>query len=620
MSQRKEKEELQVLAGDPRKLGASKAERGYHFALEIPEGKKAELLLYKKGEKEPFERIPFTEEQRVGSVAAMTVIGLNGNFSYNFCIDGRVCQDPNATALEGRDQFGEPVSEDEHAVRCLIAKKPVMSTQPLFQPYEDLLVYKLHVRGFTKDTSSKVKHKGTFLGVIEKIPYLKELGINAVELMPVYEFFEMPVKKEEKKYAPLLIKAEPKVNYWGYGGRALYYAPKASFSATHHPVQEFAQLVDALHESGIECILEFCFPGEITAARAVDILEYYVVTFHVDGFRIIGDGKLAMETAGNPLLKKTKLIFVGFDGGQIYGESKPGIQNLGEQNQGFQENVRRFLKGDEGTLPGFSYSMRRNPATHGVINYLAEHDGFTMMDMVSYDTRHNEDNGEENRDGTESNFSWNCGAEGPSRKAAVRKLRIRQLKNAFLMLMTGQGTPMIYSGDELGNSQNGNNNAWCQDNKVGWIDWNAGKKYPELQEFVKKAIAFRKEHPAFHGSAEPKLLDYKAYGCPDLSYHSQRAWYSQMENTSRSIGVMYYGDYYRKQDGTPDTSLYIAYNMHWEEKELALPTLPGKQVWQVTVDTDKEECFYGEGKGPKIAGKMVTVAPRSIMILIGKQE
>ncbi|MCI5649154.1 MAG: hypothetical protein MR332_06955 [Fusicatenibacter sp.] len=622
MSQRKEKGELRILPGDPRNLGASRVEKGYHFAFEVPEEQHAELLLYRKGEKEPYERIPFSNEHRLGSVAAMTVCGLNGNFSYNYCVNGKVCQDPNATALEGREKFGEPWNPDEHSVRCLIARKPMMNTQPLYHPYEELLIYKLHVRGFTKDSSSRVKHKGTFLGVIEKIPYLRELGVNAVELMPVYEYFEMP-PKEEAKTSHLLPPGEEKtekVNFWGYGNRALYYAPKSSFSATHHPVQEFAKLVDGLHEAGMECILEFSFPPTVGAARAMNILEYYLVTFHVDGFRVIGDGSLAAEAAKNPLLKKTKLIFVGFDAGQIYGGLKPESRNLGEQNQGYQECMRRFLKGDEGSLAGFSYFLRRNPSTHGVINYFAEHDGFTMMDMVSYETKHNEENGEENTDGTAKNDSWNCGTEGPTRKAAIRELRVRQLKNAFLILLTSQGTPMIYGGDEFGNSQKGNNNAWCQDNKIGWIDWNAGKKYPEILDFVKKAIVFRKEHPAFHAGSEPRLLDYKAFGSPDMSYHSQRAWYSEMENTCRSIGVMYCGDYYPKEDGTVDASLYIAYNMHWNARELALPALAGKQIWQVDVDTAKEECFYENGKGPRIKGKMVTVAPRSIMILSGKQE
>lgn len=287
---------------------------------------------------------------------------------------------------------------------------------------------------------------------------------------------------------------------------------------------------------------------------------------------------------------------------------------------GYQYHIRRFLKGDEGSLSDFTYYLRRSPETHGVINYLADHDGFTLYDSVSYEQKHNLDNGEDNMDGSNENLTWNCGAEGVTRKPAVRALRLRQLKNAVLMLMTSQGTPLIYGGDEFGNSQKGNNNAWCQDNKTGWIDWKAAARNPEFAAFVKAAIAFRKAHPALHGEREPRLIDYKSYGCPDMSFHSQRAWFSQMENTCRFIGVMYCGGYFQDKDGNKDDDLYIAYNMHWNPHELALPSLPEQKVWYLTADTNTPEVFLTEENQKKISAKTVIVPPRSIIILTGKQE
>ena len=352
----------------------------------------------------------------------------------------------------------------------------------------------------------------------------------------------------------------------------------------------------------------------------LQVLHHWQLRYQIDGFHLVGDASLAEEASKDALLRKTKLIFLGFDGARIYQGKRPWFRNLGEHNQGYQYHIRRFLKGDEGSLSDFTYYLRRSPETHGVINYLADHDGFTLYDSVSYEQKHNLDNGEDNMDGSNENLTWNCGAEGVTRKPAVRALRLRQLKNAVLMLMTSQGTPLIYGGDEFGNSQKGNNNAWCQDNKTGWIDWKAAARNPEFAAFVKAAIAFRKAHPALHGEREPRLIDYKSYGCPDMSFHSQRAWFSQMENTCRFIGVMYCGSYFQDKDGNKDDDLYIAYNMHWNPHELALPSLPEQKVWYLTADTNTPEVFLTEENQKKVSAKTVIVPPRSIIILTGKQE
>lgn len=305
-----------------------------------------------------------------------------------------------------------------------------MRTTSLHRPYEETILYKLHVRGFTKDGSSRVKNKGTFRGVIEKIPYLKELGINAVELMPSYEFFEWTSLTEPAYVYPAPAE-EKRVNYWGYGTKALYFAPKASYATSADAVAEFAEMVDALHENGIECLMEFCFAPGTPSGFVLQVLHHWQLRYQIDGFHLVGDASLAEEASKDALLRKTKLIFLGFDGARIYQGKRPWFRNLGEHNQGYQYHIRRFLKGDEGSLSDFTYYLRRSPETHGVINYLADHDGFTLYDSVSYEQKHNLDNGEDNMDGSNENLTWNCGAEGVTRKPAVRALRLRQLKMPF---------------------------------------------------------------------------------------------------------------------------------------------------------------------------------------------
>lgn len=613
-----------VLPGNPVRQGLTRTETGFNFAVRVPDGEEASLLLYRKGSGKVEFEIPLPEEERVGEVSAVRLEPMEaGRWEYNYRLSGTVVPDVYAKRLVGREKFKAPLPGEgrEHEIRGGLCERPLLKTQPLHIPYEDTVIYKTHVRGFTRHGRSRVRNKGTFAGITEKITYLLELGVTALELMPVYEFFEI---LPDKAQAPMQA-AEPeqaeKVNYWGYGP-ALYFAPKASFSATGDPVKEFAGLVDSLHEAGIECILEFYFPAGTNAGLVLDVLHYWQLNFGVDGFHLLGDGEWVTLAAQDPLLKKTKLIYLGYDTTKIYGEKRrPFYKNLGEHNLAFQQELRKFLKGDEGCVENAALKLRRNPAGCGVINYFSDHDGFTMADMVSYEHKHNEANGEGNRDGSDVNYTWNCGVEGPSRKMAVRRLRMRQMRNAWMMLMTAQGTPMIYGGDEFCNSAGGNNNSYCQDNEVGWLDWNRDKASLQMTEFVKKCVDFRKRHPVLHMAEEPRLMDYKSYGCPDLSYHGERAWYTQMEYTSRILGEMYCGSYAHKADGSDDDYIYIAYNMYWNPQKLALPTLPDKKVWKLAASSDLEEGFFPQGQEEVLSDQRGVVVPaRTVIILIAGRD
>jgi isoamylase len=549
-------------------------------------------------------------------------------YEYNYRIGNEVIQDPYAVYLSGAEKFGQPQTEDTDIIRCGFRNEKYRWQDDSFQPcsLSDSIIYKLQVREYTMQKNSGVRLKGTFKGLEQKIAYLKDMGVTAVLLMPAYDYREIERKRSagrrpEPAYA-YKESAPGKINCWGYTGEACYFAPKASFCATDRPVREFSHLVDTLHQAGMECLMEFYFDGSVSPSVMLDILRYWKLKYHVDGFHLMGSGICQEVLVRDALLSRTKLFFHDVDGGYLYQGKIPAFKNVSEYNEGFLYCMRHLLKSDENMLEDFIYRNRRNPKETGIINYLADQDGFTMMDMVSYDEKHNEDNGEDNRDGMEYNCSWNCGAEGPTRKRTVRELRLQQLKNAFLLLLLSQGTPLIFQGDEFGNSQKGNNNAWCQDNDIGWVDWSAFKSNRALYEFVKEAIAFRKKYYILHMQEELKGVDYRALGYPDLSYHGAQAWYAPCERNLRHLGMMYCGDYGKQEK----EFLFVAYNLHWMPHEFALPNLPKGSVWKFVASTSRQEgkVFTEEevktakqkGKGKKA----VEVPSRTIAILIGKQE
>lgn len=608
--------------GYPLVLGANRIADCYNFALEMPENAQASLLLYYKKSKQPSMEIPFEKGSRAGCVNTLCLKGFKAkDYEYNFCINGRVVQDPYAYSIRGREQFGEPRDrEDVHRVRCgFLPEKPYdweEDRNPEI-PYEEMILYKLHVRGYTKQAKLSPGRRGTFCGLAEMIPYLRELGVNSVELMPAYEFMEVP--EIEENTGMVSHRQEERLNYWGYLP-GFYFAPKRSYCASKEPEREFRDLVKALHKAGMECIMEFYFPKETNPFAVLRALQFWKRYYHVDGFHLLGEGVPVNLILKDGVLSQTKLMLANVPVWEIPEERFLSGRYLAEYNSGFLQDMRRFLKSDEGMVQGAAYRAKENFNTHGVVHYMACQDGFTLADMVAYNYKHNEENGEGNKDGSSYNYSWNCGVEGPSRKAVIRQSRERQMRNAFLMLLLCQGVPMIYGGDEIANSQNGNNNAYCQDNPVGWIDWKGLKKNEKLLQFVKDAIAFRKGHPVLHQAKELKGVDYLTKGFPDISFHQERAWYCSYENTSRLLGVMYCGDYAQKPDKTPDDHIYVAYNFHWETRKLALPNLPGGSAWKKVIDTSDASakgCFYESEETYK---KNIEIGPRTIVVLLGRQE
>ncbi|MGI6012328.1 MAG: Type II secretory pathway, pullulanase PulA and related glycosidase [Ruminococcus sp.] len=630
---------LEIRKGFPQIPGASRWEGGCSFSVSLGrDQKEASLILYRGKSGKIWKEIPLSDEFRTGRVLSLWIGGLGDDrIEYNYRIDGEITVDPWAKALTGREKFAaEKTEEDQHSVRGILPSEKEFSPSDVpsvFIPYSEMVLYKLHVRGFTSGRQSRTVKKGTFAGLKEKIPYLKELGVTSVELMPAYDFWELPEhpapklkgsSERERRAVSLPVPVLPgedtekRVNYWGYTG-GYYCAPKASYCAGKDSMKEFQDCIDCFHQAGMECIMEFYFAETFPPLWIIEILRYWMMTYHIDGFHLVGPSIPADLAAKDELLCQGKIICSGFDIPGIYRGCPPERKNLAVCNGEFMGSARRFLKSDADQVAGYVWHNRHNSPFFGVINYLACQDGFTLADMVSYNEKHNEENGENNRDGSEDNNSWNCGAEGATRKPAVTALRRRQMKNAVLLLMLSQGVPMIYAGDEMCNSQGGNNNAWCQDNAVGWTDWNRNKKGEEMREFVKSAIAFRKAHPILHMDREIRDTDYKSLGSPELSYHSERAWFSAMEKESRSIGLMYCGEYAEDDTGKADDYIYVAYNMHWEEKIFALPNLPEEKKWYRIADTSEPEGsgFYEEYK-EEGEEKELPVPPRTVMILVGK--
>lgn len=628
---------MKITKGNPFPLGAKIEEKSVSFSYVSKEADCGVVLFDKDTLKEK-QKIPFPPAYVVGNVHFMRVSGISvENTAYCFFEKDRYVTDTRARAFCGNHVYGKEEVWEKAARPAKFVPQDYdwEDDESIYIPYEESFCYCLHVRGFTRHTSSKVKAKGTFMGISEKIPYLKELGVTTLELQPVYEFAELERRTAlENPYLSMsnitsvesigfmdkekVPEGGKKLNYWGYT-RGCYYSPKNSYAYTEDAVAEFKDMVKALHRNGMEVVLQFYFTEEITESEIAEILHYWVMEYHVDGFHLKGGHIPAGALAEDPALAKTKLWYYGFpDKAQ---ESLPSgmagkeKRRIAEYRDTYRYDMRRFLKGDEGMLPAVMYHLRHNPAGCGQINYLTNYDGFTLMDLVSYDRKHNESNGEDNRDGTDYNASWNCGQEGKSRKKAVLALRKKQIKNALLLLFFSQGTPLIFMGDEFGNSQGGNNNPYCQDNEITWLNWKNAELNGEILAFVKELAAVRKAHPVLRQDREVRLMDYGACGYPDASYHGLAPWKPDTTGYSRQIGVMYCGKYVRKDRRQHDDFFYIAYNLHWESYEFALPKLPKGVQWELCIASEAAQEKKAAEEGEQ---QRVVLAGRSICVFIGR--
>ena len=603
-----------IKEGHPFPMGLTRESDGVNVSVQAPESEPVKLLIYgkiAKKKKTLIAALPFPESGRTGRIICMKVEGLPDKFAYNFQIGSKVQTDCYARYLSDREKFGKR-AEKESCALCFTDDFDWEGDKPLGTPMEDTILYRLHVRGFTKHSSSHVKAKGTFAGIQEKIPYFKELGITMIELLPAYEFEEIAEAEEISSGEPVAVSSC--VNYWGYT-KAYYFSPKASYAGHKEAYTEFKELVKELHRNGIELCMEFYFVPGTRKEFILECLRYWVLSYHVDGFHINSDVAPMQVLSEDPLLASTKLFGLWWDDNALQAENER--KHLAEFHDGFMVEARKFLKGDDGQIQPLIYRISLNFQGHTVVNYIANHDSLTLYDSVTYEKKHNEKNGEDNQDGRAYNYSWNCGEEGESRRRKVLERRHRPRRTGLLLVFLSQGIPMLLAGDEFGRTKGGNNNAWCQDNEISWINWNLNQNRVSLLAFTKELIAFRKKHRIFHMPSPLRNMDYGKNGYPDISCHGTRAWYPEPDTYSRHFGIMYCGEYAKYIGEKPDNFFYLAFNSHWEEHILALPKLPKGKSWHKLLCT-------GEGNGDFLNEKLLLedqkeymAAPRSGTILIG---
>lgn len=562
--------DMKTAVGFPFPQGCTVEGQTANFSVAVPEGQTCELIIYKKGARAS----AFSQEMPYSDVAGnlhflSVVLEQPEDYEYCYKIGGKIVPDPYGKAFSGREHWSVSKGKEKRTLRTRIVTDTFDWGKSQFPHLkkEDVIAYSLHVRGFTKHSSSGVAHKGTFDGVTEKLPYLQKLGINQIHLMPVYEF------DENQRH----------VNYWGYG-KAYFLAPKASYAAGD-PVNEMKSLVRQMHLAGIEVILEMPFTEGTTFSLILDCLRYWVMQYHVDGFIVNPYICNPDELAKDPVLAKSKIL---------------------KKEDGFQNVMRRFLKGDEGMIRDVICQLKNQDTQ--LYNYIASHNGFTLCDVVSYDGKHNEANGENNLDGPDYNYSWNCGAEGNSRKKAVNELRKNQIFNAFFLLLFAQGMPCILSGDEFMNTQKGNNNAYCQDNLISWLDWNQLSRQEELYTFVCRLIALRKA--CMKQIAKKSEDTMGRSGIPQISYHGEDAWQMPAGRASRQLGVFYHEE-------STEKDFYIAYNMHWLSHSFALPSLPKGMEWVCIAGT--KEGVLDEKEAVPVKDKKVQLEERTIKVFVGRQ-
>jgi isoamylase len=680
---------LHIARGHSLPLGPSTTADGVNFVLLCRHGTAVFLVLYPLEGGEPMAEIALhPRRNRTGDHWHILIAGLPPAFCYGWRVDGPsgpgnaydtsfVLIDPVSTMLSGGAFWGRAFEPHPRYTsrRSVFLRRPFHWREdvPPLVPLEDSIVYELHVRGLTCHPSSLVAHPGTFAGLAEKIPYLKSLGVTAVELLPIHEFDETD--------CPFInpFSGEKLRNLWGYSSIG-FAAPKAGYAASgadYGQINEFREMVRTFHAAGMEVILDVVFNhtgegderGRTYSFRGLDnqlyymigpdgkylnfsgcgntvncnhpivrhllleCLRFWVADMHVDGLRfdlasVMGrdeHGRVLVEPpvveliAEDGVLSDTKLIAEPWDAAGLYQLGRfPFGRRWSEWNGQYRDQVRRFWSGEPGLtgalatrLCGSSdlYELSSRLPRHS-INFITCHDGFTLWDLVSYNHKHNEANGEGNRDGTNENHSWNCGVEGPTNDPTVLGLRRRQVRNLLATLFLSQGVPMLLAGDELLRTQKGNNNAWCQDNEISWVDWSLAVKNADFLRFVRELIALRRRHPALR---RRKFLEKG-----DVVWHGREPFQPDFSAKSWALALVLDG---QRTGREPDGDFYMAFNASGDSITFSIPASPQRKRWHRVIDTALASPLdiVGLNEGPEVAvGSRYNVAPFSLVVLISE--
>lgn len=630
--------------GIPELMGVTNILQGTNICIIVPPDSVCSIRFYQ--DDKLFREVLLLKTYQVGNTYCVLLKDFDSiNLRYQIYCDHKWMKDPYAKRVFGYETFGQARDKETiyYGIQRLSDRTEFMNASTSIEKPNlslgESIMYQLHVRGFTKHANSKVKAKGTFQGIIEKVPYLKELGINSLVLLPAYEFEDVLYNKTyqmPKEQIALFLNQnkkewESKVNYWGFSD-GYYFSPKKAYSYDENPIKEFLSLVETLHNHKMEVIMEMFFLPKHSAQFIAEVLKYWTYYMGVDGFYLLGEELPIQEIIQEPMLQRTKILAKWLpeieEQQHLPQHSMYGIPKryFAECQTDYQFDMRRFIKGDADQLQKVAFHMKYQPQNKGIIRFITNYDGFTMMDMVSYDQKHNEGNGEENRDGNDYNHSWNCGIEGETRKKSILELRFKQICNAFSLVLLSQGTPMILAGDEFGHSTRGNNNPYCQDNSINWLNWKLLEKNKKIFHFVKALIELRKSHPILRMEEPLRGTDYISCGYPDISYHCEEAWYPRFENYNRHFALMLCGKYAKKDRKTEDNFFYIAWNSHWIDHEFGLPKLPRGKYWEIYIDTSDRESVVQEQaldqplehEVMKRFKEKIVVKPRATIVLISR--
>lgn len=621
-----------ITEGDYSKMGVIKTQENVVFTFE---GEKEDdcrvVLINRTTHHKSVIEVP--AEFCLGSLRSIAVSNPDmEKFVYYYEINGQKKIDPYATKIIGREKWNDQARiQNDYEIFCACQLNDFEWNGDIAPeiPKQDMIMYKANVRGFSKGVSKLGKKAGTFRAITDKIEYFRNLGFTSLQLMPVYEFEEMVIPpkvtvpdyikwevKDEDSIVPLKEEhRENKVNFWGYG-TGNYFAVKSSYASDHKNASyEFKELIRELHKNSMECIMEIYFERGTNHNLILDVLRFWVREYRVDGFHLLGDEIPITAIVQDVMLSRTKILYSDFNEYSV--PQKGEYKTLFLDKDEYLYPTRKLLNHMNGGMRAFLDQQRKQGEKLGYINYIASNNGFTLADLFMYNDKHNEANGEGNLDGNQWNFSNNYGCEGPTRKRFVSEIRKLKWRNAMMMLFLAQGVPMVWSGDEIGNSQEGNNNAYCQDNKIGWINWKNDKLAIERQMFLKKLIEFRKKHSIIASKMPYHFNDYGAFGYPDLSYHAQNAWASDADLDRLCIGLMYCGDY--AQDNSCNDDVYIGYNFFSRKNMLALPALKKNKKWFLVADSSKKNEQFLEHILELKDQHIMIMEPQAICILVGRE-
>ncbi len=616
---------IDLKRGDFSQLGAIKGRTWANFCMVCRKESECKVLVYQKDQVRCTAEIIVPKEYSMGNIRSVHVEGLDlGEYDYNFWIDGKITLDPYARRIVGRETWADLSRSPKQTLRCRYEENRFSwrGERRVEIPRKDMVIYKLHVRGFTMGLPEDVPERGTFRALARKLAYLKSMGITTIELMPVYEFEEVLIKEREEipqyikwkskkkdKIQKPKEKTEYTINYWGYGA-GMYFAPKASYAAGESPGTELKECILQMHKKGMECILEMDFADHMPKMRILEILQYWVREYHVDGFHLQGNNIPMDLLLEDPFLGRIKLFYRGMEEGMIP-EAEALYPRAFLYADEFLYPCRKLASGVNSSMWDLADQMKKQNARLGYVNYIADNNGFTLKDMFTYGQKRNQINGEDYADGPTWNFSMNCGVEGETTSRNVQKIRDRRMKNAAAMLFLAQGAPMLMAGDEDCNTQQGNNNAYCQDNEIGWKDWKQSRPAKEFLKYIKKLIAFRKEHEVLRMEQPMQLLDTKSYGYPDLSYHEESAWISSGFFSREALGILYCGKYANEAE-----DVYLGFNFSDFHRNLALPKQNRKRKWYLLMDTGMKNAFLTEPE--ELLEPGYTLEAQSVCIIIGK--